>query len=66
MEANLDEILKEMKDGNINHSKNLITSKEININTKNPENGMTLLMYAVVNGNYDLVDDNTKYTPYRI
>eukprot|EP01084_Bolivina_argentea_P062674 114628_1 len=48
-------ILSEMKNGNINYIKNLITSNEIDINAQNPENGQSLLIYAIIVGNYDLV-----------
>ena len=50
-----DEIITKMQSGDTNYIKNLITSKDININASNPENGMTLLHYAIVIGNYDLV-----------
>ena len=43
-----DEIIKHMQNGEVNYIKNLITSFKININSQNPSNGMTLLMYAVV------------------
>ena len=53
--VNWNEIIDHMKTGEINYIKNLITSSKININAQNPENGMTLLLYAIVIGNYDLV-----------
>merc|ERR1712176_149466 len=40
---------------NVNFVKNLISSKQIGINAANPSNGQTLLMYAVIIGNLDLV-----------
>ena len=48
-------IMEQMQMGNANYIKNLITSRDININTQNPENGLTLLHYAIIIGNYDLV-----------
>ena len=53
--ADWDKLLQEMKNGNVNYIKNLITSNDININAQNPENGQTLLIYAVIVGNFDLV-----------
>ena len=50
-----DEILKELKNKNMNFIKNLISSKQINVNTQNPENGKTLLIYAVIIGDFELV-----------
>merc|ERR1712228_735447 len=38
-----------------NHIKNKINSKEISVNAQNPINGKTLLIYAVIIGNFDLV-----------
>ena len=49
------EIIKYLQDGNINAIKSQISSFKINVNSQNPSNGMTLLMYAIVIGNYDLV-----------
>merc|ERR1712228_540467 len=40
---------------NTNYIKTLISSKEIGVNSKNPNNGQTLLIYAVIIGNFDLV-----------
>ena len=37
------------------NDKSLIPSKDIAINTQNPQNGLTLLHYAVVFCNYDFV-----------
>ena len=50
-----EEIISQMRAGKTNYIKNLITSKDIAINAQNPKNGLTLLHYAVVIGNYDLV-----------
>eukprot|EP01084_Bolivina_argentea_P254525 427904_1 len=52
---NWNEILQEIRNGNVNFIKNLITSNNIDINAQNPLNGMTLLLYSVIIGNYDLV-----------
>ena len=46
----------EMKSENINYIKNVITSTQIDINAQHPESGQTLLIYAVIVGNYDLVN----------
>eukprot|EP01083_Nonionella_stella_P300256 1024020_1 len=48
-------IAKEISNENIKYIKDLISSKDIGVNEQNPSNGFTLLMYAVVIGNYDLV-----------
>eukprot|EP01083_Nonionella_stella_P218413 783240_1 len=55
--VNWDEILRHMRDGDTNYIKTLISSREIDINTQNESDGsgMTLLMFAVVIGNMDLV-----------
>ena len=51
-----EDILSQIKAGKINYIKNLITSKDIDINTQNAENGLTLLHYAVVIGKWsDLI-----------
>ena len=42
--------------GDIGFIKKIITSNDININAKNPENGRSLLIYAVIIGNSDLVN----------
>eukprot|EP01084_Bolivina_argentea_P254524 427903_1 len=52
--ADWNEILKQIGTGNINYIKNLITSNDIDINSQNPINGKTLLIYCVIIGNYDL------------
>ncbi len=44
--VNWNEILKQIGNGNINYIKNLITANDININTQNPLNGKTLLIYS--------------------
>ena len=49
------EIIHNIQNGGTNFIKNLITSKDIDINAQNPENGLTLLHYAIAIGNYDLV-----------
>eukprot|EP01084_Bolivina_argentea_P174306 301944_1 len=54
LNSNWNEILKEMRNNNINYIKNLITSN-IDINSQNPANGKTLLIYAVITCNFDLV-----------
>ena len=52
---NWKEIIQEIKVKNINFIKNLITSKSIDINNQNPVDGKTLLIYAVIIGDLDLV-----------
>merc|ERR1712228_71584 len=56
-EENVDwnEIINALKQKNTNYIKTLISSKEIGVNSKNPTNGQTLLIYAVIIGNFDLV-----------
>ena len=49
------EIINQMQQKNISYIKNLITSRDIDINAQNPENGLALLHYAVIVGSYDLV-----------
>ena len=49
-------ITKEIGKGNIGFIKGLISSNDIDINAKNPENGKTLLIYSVIMGNIDLVN----------
>eukprot|EP01084_Bolivina_argentea_P137299 241805_1 len=52
-----DAILLEFQGGGTSYIKNLITSNEIgDINIKNPKDGKTLLTYAVIIGNRDLVN----------
>eukprot|EP01084_Bolivina_argentea_P143362 251785_1 len=53
--VNWDDILKQIGNGNVNFIKNLITANDININSKNPMNGKTLLIYSVIRGDIDLV-----------
>eukprot|EP01083_Nonionella_stella_P046173 123619_1 len=48
-------ILQAIKTGNITFIKGLITSNDIGIDSQNPENGRTLLIYAVIIGNVDFV-----------
>ena len=50
------EITKEIGKGNTTFVKTIITSNDIDINAQNPENGKTLLIYAVIIGNIDLVN----------
>eukprot|EP01084_Bolivina_argentea_P137298 241803_1 len=50
-----DEILIEMKKGNISFIKSLITANDIDINAQNPKDGRTLLIYATIIGNIDLI-----------
>merc|ERR1712228_99083 len=56
-EDNVDwnEIMKQLKQRNTNYIKNLISSKQIGVNAQHPTNGKTLLMFAVIIGNVDLV-----------
>eukprot|EP01084_Bolivina_argentea_P001711 3157_1 len=48
-------IAEEIRLKNVHFIKNLITSKEIEVNAVNPCNGKTLLIYAVIIGDLDLV-----------
>ena len=50
------QILEEIGKANVAFIKGIITSNDIDINAKNPENGKTLLHYAVIIGNIDLVN----------
>eukprot|EP01083_Nonionella_stella_P223512 796510_1 len=50
-----EDILHHLRERNTHFIKNLITSKEIHVNAKNPSDGKTLLIYAVIIGNLDLV-----------
>eukprot|EP01084_Bolivina_argentea_P203397 347412_1 len=50
-----DEITKKITSGNLKFIKTIISSKIIEINTQNPSNGFTLLFYAVIMGNINLV-----------
>ena len=56
-EANVDwnQILNALRAKNTNFLKNLISSREVGVNAQNPNNGKTLLIYAVIIGNMDLV-----------
>merc|ERR1712228_161816 len=49
------EIMDALRTKNTNYIKNKLSSKQIGVNAQNPENGRTLLIYAVVIGDYDLV-----------
>ena len=49
------QILHEIGDINVPYIKNLITSNEITINSHHPLTGKTLLIYAVIIGNGELV-----------
>eukprot|EP01084_Bolivina_argentea_P062673 114623_1 len=53
--VNWHEILVAIKNNKVSYIKNLISSNDIDINEKNPSNGMTLLMYSVIIGNMDLI-----------
>eukprot|EP01083_Nonionella_stella_P040726 110418_1 len=53
--VNWNEIVTELKKANANYIKTLITSNDIDINSQNPENGKTLLIYAVIIGSEELV-----------
>eukprot|EP00485_Elphidium_margaritaceum_P004960 CAMPEP_0202691088 /NCGR_PEP_ID=MMETSP1385-20130828/5900_1 /ASSEMBLY_ACC=CAM_ASM_000861 /TAXON_ID=933848 /ORGANISM="Elphidium margaritaceum" /LENGTH=1286 /DNA_ID=CAMNT_0049346437 /DNA_START=228 /DNA_END=4088 /DNA_ORIENTATION=- len=50
-----DMILKAIQEHKSTLIKNMITAKNIGINAQNPENGKTLLIYAVIVGDIDLV-----------
>ena len=56
-EYNVDwnEIMDKIRERNTNYIKNLISSKQIGVNAQHPNNGRTLLMFAVIIGNLDLV-----------
>merc|ERR1712228_811365 len=56
-EENVDwnEIMKQVREINTNYIKNIINSKKIGVNAQDPNNGKTLLIYAVIIGNFDLV-----------
>ena len=49
------EIMDALRAKNTNFIKNKLSSKQIGVNAQNPDNGKTLLIYAVVIGDYDLV-----------
>lgn len=49
------EIMNKIRAKDTNFVKNAIASKDIEINAQNPQNGKTLLMYAVIIGDFDLV-----------
>ena len=49
------EIVNKVQNSDTSYIKNIITSKEMDINAQNPENGLTLLHYAIIIGNHDLV-----------
>eukprot|EP01084_Bolivina_argentea_P310853 537975_1 len=53
--VNWEEILTQIRSGNVHYIKNLVTSNDISINSRNPSNGRTLLIYAVIMSNIDLV-----------
>eukprot|EP01083_Nonionella_stella_P307226 1079064_1 len=53
--ANWDKIVQQTRIKNIGFIKNLFLSKEIDVNSQNPSNGKTLLTYAVIIGDIDLV-----------
>eukprot|EP01083_Nonionella_stella_P204741 746147_1 len=49
------DILTAIRTKRANFIKNLISSKQINVNSQNPLTGRTVLIYAVIIGNMDLV-----------
>merc|ERR1712228_189318 len=49
------EIMEKIRANDANFIKNIINSKQIGVNAQNPNNGRTLLIYAVIIGNFDLV-----------
>eukprot|EP01083_Nonionella_stella_P177273 622577_1 len=49
------DILNAIRSKNVNLIKNLISSKQIAVNSQNPLTGKTVLIYAVIIGNMDLV-----------
>eukprot|EP01083_Nonionella_stella_P238541 835820_1 len=49
------DILDAIRSNNANFIKNLISSKQIAVNSQNPSTGKTVLIYAVIIGNMDLV-----------
>ena len=49
-------ITAEIGKGNTTFIKTIITSNDVDINAQNPENGKTLLIYAVIIGNIDLIN----------
>eukprot|EP01084_Bolivina_argentea_P049558 91136_1 len=54
-EVDWDNIIEQLKLKNLAFIKNKISSREMTINEKNPQNGKTLLIYASIIGDYDLV-----------
>ena len=54
-DINWDQILHEIGNINVPYIKNIITSKQITTNSHHPETGKTLLIYAVIIGNEELV-----------
>eukprot|EP01083_Nonionella_stella_P039056 106214_1 len=49
------DILSAIRNKNVNFIKNLISSKQLAVNSRNPLTGKTVLIYAVIIGNMDLV-----------
>eukprot|EP01083_Nonionella_stella_P107539 311542_1 len=49
------DILNGIRSKNVNYIKNLISSKQLAVNSRNPLTGKTVLIYAVIIGNMDLV-----------
>eukprot|EP01083_Nonionella_stella_P086164 239176_1 len=49
------DILNGIRSKNVNFIKNLISSKQIAVNSQNPLTGKTVLIYGVIIGNMDLV-----------
>eukprot|EP01084_Bolivina_argentea_P225213 380659_1 len=54
-DANWNEIIKQLRNKNIEWIKHLVRTKQIGINTTEPTTGNTLLIYAVCIGDLDLV-----------
>merc|ERR1719361_602474 len=55
VEVDWKEIIGQLKKNNVNFIKDQISSKKVRVNAQHPDNGRTLLIYAVINGNFDLV-----------
>merc|ERR1712228_232606 len=48
-------IMEKIRANDANYIKNMISAKKIGVNAQNPKNGKTLLIFAVIIGNFDLV-----------
>ena len=55
-ELTWERITKEIGKGNTSFIKTIITSNDININAQNPRGGKTLLIYAVIVGNMEMIN----------